>query len=84
MYNDPATILVDNQLMALNEHHVYTADSKAVNSIIDKYIDASGKRFIRNSRNNVYELLNNNKYKNGKLDIGFKSENQTIDRKSVV
>ena len=54
MYNDPATILVDNQLMALNEHHVYTADSKAVNSIIDKYIDASGKRFIRNSRNNVY------------------------------
>ena len=85
VYNDPATILVDNQLMALNEHHVYTADSKAVNSIIDKYIDASGKRFIRNSRNNVYELLNNNKYKNSKLDIGFKSENQTIwiDNKGV-
>src|SRR5699024_12492138 len=43
------------------------------------------KRFIRNSRNNVYELLSNNKYTNSKLDIGFKSENQTIwiDNKGV-
>ncbi|MBB1069376.1 hypothetical protein H5S40_04295 [Limosilactobacillus sp. RRLNB_1_1] len=78
VYNDPATLLVDNQLMALNEHHIYTSEPAVVNNIIDKYVDSGSKRFIKNARNNVAELLTNTKYQNNQLDIGFKSDNQTI------
>lgn len=78
VYADPATLYVDEQLMAKDSHNVYTDEPAVVNNVIDKYIDRSGMNYIDKNRNNVHSLLKNSKYKNNKLDNGFKSDHQAI------
>lgn len=78
VYNDPQTILVGNQLMVLNENHIYTAEPTVVNNVIDRYLPRAKFDNILNARKNVHAQLLNSRFKNEVLDDGFKSQNQSI------
>lgn len=78
VYNDPRSLLVDNQLMVLNDHHIYTADPTIVNSLIDQFLPNSKFDNIINARKNVHAQLVDSKFENEVLDDGFKSPHQSI------
>ncbi|MBZ4025548.1 hypothetical protein CP360_05140 [Lactobacillus sp. UMNPBX9] len=78
VYNDPRSLLVDNQLMVLNDHHIYTAEPTIVNGLIDQFLPNSKFDNIMNARKNVHAQLMDSKFENDKLDDGFKSPNQSI------
>ena len=78
VYNDPRSLLVDNQLMVLNDHHVYTAEPTIVNGLIDQFLPNSKFDNIMNARKNVHAQLMDSKFENEKLDDGFKSPHQSI------
>ena len=78
VYNDPQTILVGNQLMVLNENHIYTAEPTVVNNVIDRDLPRAKFDNILNARKNVHAQLLNSRFKNEVLDDGFKSQNQSI------
>ena len=78
VYNDPRSLLVDNQLMVLNDHHIYTAEPTIVNSLIDQFLPNSKFDNIINARKNVHAQLVDSKFENEVLDDGFKSPHQSI------
>lgn len=78
VYNDPRSLLVDNQLMVLNDHHIYTAEPTIVNGLIDQFLPNSKFDNIMNARKNVHAQLMDSKFENEKLDDGFKSPHQSI------
>lgn len=78
VYNDPRSLLVDNQLMVLNDHHIYTAKPTIVNSLIDQFLPNSKFDNIINARKNVHAQLVDSKFENEVLDDGFKSPHQSI------
>lgn len=78
VYNDPRSLLVDNQLMVLNDHHIYTAEPTIANSLIDQFLPNSKFDNIINARKNVHAQLVDSKFENEVLDDGFKSPHQSI------
>ena len=78
VYNDPRSLLVDNQLMVLNDHHIYTAEPTIVNGLIDQFLPNAKFDNIINARKNVHAQLMDSKFENEKLDDGFKSPHQSI------
>lgn len=78
VYNDPRSLLVDSQLMVLNDHHIYTAELAVVNGLIDQFLPNTKFDNIINARKNVHAQLVDSRFKNDKLDDGFKSPHQSI------
>ena len=78
VYNDSRSLLVDNQLMVLNDHHIYTAEPTIVNGLIDQFLPNTKFDNIINARKNVHAQLVDSRFKNDELDDGFKSPHQSI------